>query len=142
MSDLAAHLEELERLREVRRREIDVASAALERARNALRASEDLWGARNGQPLPFVPLTAALISVICANAAAFSGWIVILGRWGDLIWDVGLVGGATLSLMARPFSKPFGAGGRARIGLRRVTIAFLLVALVEAVIATERLFRF
>lgn len=98
------------------------------------RKLEDLWGASAaGMPLALPPLVAALVGVLLANLSLFASFILILARWREAFWD-GLYLATTFGALAtlRRSSRD-GAGGQARVGLRRATIAFLVVGVALAI---------
>jgi hypothetical protein len=90
-------------------------------------AALDLIGeGEQGVPLSTSPLLAALAGVVAANAAAFGAfvtWISAMKEWGVGTGAALLLSALTLRASGRP-----GAGGLARLGLRRLTVAFDVVS--------------
>jgi len=98
------------------------------------RKLEDLWGASAaGMPLALPPLVAALVGVLLANLSLFASFILVLAHWRESFWD-GLYLATTFgSLATLRQSSRDGAGGQARVGLRRATIALLVIGVVFAI---------
>ena len=92
----------------------------------------------DGLPLPMLPLTAALVGAIAANAAMFFGYVIVLTRFHETIWNVLLTLAMVLGLASLPLSSRPGAGGRARLGLRAFAAVGLALAMVEIVVAMWR----
>ena len=92
----------------------------------------------DGQPLAMLPLTAALVGSVAANAAVFCGYILYLTRLREAIWNALMVLAVVLVIGSLPLSSRQGAGGSARRGLRRFTILGLLLGLVGCVLALAR----
>jgi hypothetical protein len=124
--------------------EATTARIATERARLADLASrrkdlaELLGEGEDGAPLALPPLTAALIGAIGANGAMFFGYVIYLTRFHETAWNGLLFLSFVLGFGSLPFSARAGAGGRARLGLRRFAIAGIVVASVEVLLALTR----
>jgi hypothetical protein len=132
--ELAAHVATLEREVTERRARVAELRAKIDATRERRATLEDLWG--GAVALPIGPVLAALMGIVCANAAAFLGYVVFLSRWSEQLWDAGCIGAALVSAITLPLSARFGAGGRGRVGMRRVTLALLAATAVELVAAS------
>lgn len=88
-----------------------------------------------GVPLPMAPLVAALLGAIAANAAMFFSLVVWLTRFHETIWNSLLVVSLLIGVASIPPSKRAGAGGLARLGLRRFAIVAVVIALLGVVAA-------
>ena len=100
--------------------------------------SELLGEGEDGVPLALPPLTAALIGAVGANGAMFFGYVIYLTRFHETAWNGLLFLSFVLGVGSLPFSARTGAGGRARLGLRRFAIAGIVIAFVECVLALTR----
>jgi len=135
--DLAAEVAALERELAERRAVIAAMRAKVDVARERQATMEDLWGAHDaGVTLPIGPLLAALVGIVCANAAAFCGYVVFLSRWSSGFFSLGCLAAAVVSELMLAFSARFGAGGRARVGIRRMTMALLAATALELLAAS------
>ena len=130
---------EMERERAETAARIVALQARLASASSHRRGLADLLGeGEDCLPLPMVPLNAALVGAVAANAAVFFGFIIYLTRFHETIWNALLVLVVVLGAGSLPFSRQQGAGGRARVGLRRFAIAGLVLALVEVLLTLPR----
>jgi hypothetical protein len=126
---------ELESKRDALVRGIATLKSTLAEAETRRARLEELAGRdAEGKVLPLGPLVAALVGVVFANAALLAGFIVWLTRWDAMPWPVFYFLASFISVVTFPRSRAsrFGAGGLARRGLRRVAIAFLIVAALMA----------
>jgi hypothetical protein len=139
MTTLKDKLAEREHELATQQRQLDLLTSNIEGAKRNRQALEDLWGAADGKPLPGRPLYAAITAVIASNLALFFGYVVYLSRGGEVPWDVLCVIAVIVTIVALPSTGLPGAGGRARVGLRRVAFVFLFLTIFEVVIAFSKI---
>jgi hypothetical protein len=92
----------------------------------------------DGFPLPMLPLVAALVGAVAANGAVFFAFVEILTKFHELVWNASLALALLLGFGSIPLAKRPGAGGPARLGLRRLTIVGVGVAMVGVAAAILR----
>ena len=90
-------------------------------------------------PLPLGPLYAALVGAVSANAALFFAYVEWMTHFDEPIWNLCMFASVVIGGVSLPFSSKIGAGGKARIGLRFVTMAGLAVALAVIIIVFGRI---
>jgi hypothetical protein len=118
---------------------IGVLTERLANGASRRRELADMLGeGEDGRPLAMLPLTAALVGAVGANGAMFFGYVIYLTRFHVVGWNALLVVALLLAGGSLPLSSRAGAGGRARLGLRRFAVAGLVVALIETAAALAR----
>jgi hypothetical protein len=111
----------------------------LAEATNERKDLADLLGeGEDGLPLAMLPLTSALVGAVAANGAMFFGYVIILTRFHEAVWNGLLALSMILGVASLPLSSRAGAGGRARLGLRRFTWVGLVMAIACVVVALAR----
>jgi hypothetical protein len=139
MSTHSEKLAERERELAIQQRQLDVLESNIEGAKRNRQALEDLWGAADGKPLPGRPLYAAITAVIASNLALFFGYVVYLTRGGEIPWDFMCAIAVIVTIVALPSTGLPGAGGRARVGLRRVAFVFLFLTIFEVIVGLSKI---
>lgn len=136
VAELDARIARREREAAAVRRRIRELEAELAAAKLRQGALEDLWGfAASGEKLPLRPLVTAIVGAVAANASAFCGFVVLLTGWSQLEWTGAFLLSALVAATTFLRSNGHGAGGRARVGLRRMTIGLLVLGMAFGVAA-------
>ena len=141
IEDLEVRAEQLEREHAHVRKATDYLRGQLADTQKQSADLRDLLGAsEDGAPLGSGPLFFALVGVVGACLADFAGYVVFLIAQKDALskehtWLLAAVLGLTMSLATLPLSKRAGAGGKARVLLRRTTIALCLFGTLELIAA-------
>jgi hypothetical protein len=135
MAELGQRLEERERHAAALKSRIVELERELEVVKLRHVSLLDMWGiGATGARLPLVPLLVAIVGAVLANAAAFCGFVVFLTRWSNPLWSGPFVFAAFVVAATLLFSKGEGAGGRARVGLRWMTVALLVLGVAFAAV--------
>jgi hypothetical protein len=78
------------------------------------------------------------VSLVAANAAAFGVYVVVLTAMREPIWLTGTLGALVTAIAMFPLSRRPGAGGLARVGLRRLSAFFVAATFVGLIVAAAR----
>jgi hypothetical protein len=134
--DLASKVAVKETEAEAARRRLVALEERLDEAERHSAAMRDLLGEKpDGRPLAMLPLYAALVGAVTANAALFFSFVVYLTRFHEAIWNLLLVISLVVGVGTVPLASMQGAGGRSRMGLRRFTIVSMVIAIAGVIVA-------
>jgi hypothetical protein len=138
-AELAAALAARERELAAAQAEVDSLAARLVTLQRRCTATQEVLGADDdGAPLPLFPLAAALVGLVAADGAAFGVYVVVLTAMGEPIWLSGTLVALVTAIVMLPLSRRPGAGGLARVGLRRLSAFLVAATFVGLVVAAAR----
>lgn len=123
-----ADLADLERTRDVRRRELDVLEAQVTDARRAFADLDAVWRANAQSGVPLGPVLASLVSLVMANAAAFFGWIIVADHCRNQIANGLYLAALVFALIGARFATK-------RLGLRHIALTFAAISVFEVLYA-------
>lgn len=136
---LTVAIAEKEREAEAARERLAVLDARLEASARRTEALREVLGeGATGQPLAELPLHAALIGAVAGNAAMFFSFVEYLTKFREVHWNFWMVVSLLLGAIAYVVARRPGAGGLARVGLRRFTLVCLVIACAGLVVAVGR----